>query len=315
MTERLDFTGKVAVITGSSRGWGFGIAQELAARGATIVVNGTTDASAEKAATQIRAAGGTCLAVGARVSESVDATKLIDATIDAFGRIDILVNNAGATQPGMLVDLTDQQWHEVVAIQLNAQFYTCRAAARHMIAAGRGGRIVNMTAGSGFSGMYGNSSHAASKSGGIAATVSWALELAGHGITVNGVAGQIDTDQARPYLDSLRDNLRKAGRPHDFTNRDFGFYPATEMAAIVVWLCSDRAAKVNGQFFHANGPELQMLKMGSVIRQLFNHDRWTPEGLDAMGIARIAEPAPLVDPLLSSNPVIEMGTPGIDYDA
>jgi NAD(P)-dependent dehydrogenase (short-subunit alcohol dehydrogenase family) len=146
----LGLDGKIAVVTGSARGWGRAIALEMAARGVKVVINGRNPATVEATCRAVRELGGIAVGCVADVGTREGPIAVIDAAIEAFGRIDILVNNAGFLDSAPLIDMTDDQWDGVLATQLSAQFRASREAARRMIAHGGGGRIINMVGGGGF---------------------------------------------------------------------------------------------------------------------------------------------------------------------
>ncbi|WP_114951577.1 SDR family NAD(P)-dependent oxidoreductase [Sphingosinicella terrae] len=297
---KLGLEGKVAVVTGSARGWGRGIAVEFGARGARVIVNGRQPETVALACGAVRAAGGEASPCVADVGTIEGAQAVVDAAISAFGDIDILVNNAGFLASAPLVEMTDDQWDSVLATQLSAQFRTSRAAARHMISAGHGGRIINMVGGGGFTGQFNNANHAASKGGGMGAVLTWAQELAPHGITVNGVVGIVETDLTRPLHDKVRAALKAAGKPHDISARDLGSYPPDEAASIVVWLASEPAGTVSGQFFEIQGPEIQLWRMATIERSFHQHPRWTPELIEEAGMARVATGPPRIEPSVAA---------------
>jgi NAD(P)-dependent dehydrogenase (short-subunit alcohol dehydrogenase family) len=225
---------------------------------------------------------------------------VIDAAIEAFGRIDILVNNAGFLDSAPLIDMTDDQWDGVLATQLSAQFRASREAARRMIAQGGGGRIINMVGGGGFTGQFNNANHAASKGGGMGAVLTWAQELAPHKITVNGVVGLVETDLTRPLHDKVRAALKAAGKRHEISARELGSYPPDESASIVVWLASEPAGVVSGQFFEIQGPQVQLWRMATIERSFHRHPKWTPEALEEAGLAQIASGPPRIEPSVAA---------------
>lgn len=297
----LGLSGKVAVVTGSARGWGRGIAMELAARGALVIINGRNRESVAATVEAIRAAGCTAEPCVADVGTTEGCDAVVDAGVKAFGQIDILVNNAGFLMSAPLWEMTDEQWDKVLGTQLTAQFRCSRAAARHMIAAGRGGRIVNMVGGGGFTGQFNNANHAASKGGGMGAVLTWAGELAPHNITVNGVVGIVETDLTRPLHDKVR-AARKAKGLADWniSARELGSYPADEAASIVVWLASELAGAVSGQFFEIQGPEIQLWRMATIERSFHRQPRWTPEAIEEAGVGRAAAGPPRIEPSVAA---------------
>ena len=181
--------GKIAVVTGASRGIGRAIAETLAAEGATVVVNYQSNAAAaEEVVSAITAAGGQALAVAADVSDTAAAEGLIKAAIDAFGHVDIVVNNAGTTRDTLLLSMKEEQWDAVLSTNLKSVFNVCKAVARPMLRRKQGGRIINISSVSGIVGQPGQTNYAASKAGIIGFSKSLAKELGSRGITVNVVA-------------------------------------------------------------------------------------------------------------------------------
>ena len=302
--DKLGLAGKVAVVTGSARGWGRGIALELAARGVKMIVNGTRRDTVERTCADIEARGGQAAAAVVDLASAEGPGRVVELAVETFGRIDILVNNAGILRPAPLVEMTDAQWDDVLAVQLTAQFRASRQAARHMIRQGTGGRIINMVGGGGFTGFFANANHCASKGGGMGAVLTWAQELAPHGITVNGVAGMVETELVRPLQDRIRAALKAAGKPHEISARELGSYPPEEAAAVVVWLASGDAARVTGQFFESRGPVVNLWKMASIEETWTRQPRWMPEDLVDAGVARIAEGPLRIEPTHAANAVV-----------
>ena len=240
--------GKIAVVTGASRGIGRAIAETLAAEGATVVVNYQSNAAAaEEVVAAITAAGGQALAVAADVSDTAAAEGLIKAAIDAFGHIDIVVNNAGTTRDTLLLSMKEEQWDVVMATNLKSVFNVCKAATRPMLRRKQGGRIINISSVSGIVGQPGQTNYAASKAGIIGFSKSLAKELGSRGITVNVVApGFVLTDLT-------------AGLPDELVQQTLSYIPlgrwgqAQEIAHAVAFLASDRAAYITGAVLQVDG--------------------------------------------------------------
>jgi NAD(P)-dependent dehydrogenase (short-subunit alcohol dehydrogenase family) len=180
--------GRVAVVTGGSRGIGKAISLELARYGATVVATYNSNlAAAQETAAQICAMGSECLLVQGDVAKKEDARRVIAAALEKFGKIDILVNNAGITRDRTMKKMTDEDWEAVISVNLNGTYY-CTAAAMPSMVEKKYGRIINIASIVGETGAFGQSNYASSKGGVIAFTKCLALELAKDGITANVVA-------------------------------------------------------------------------------------------------------------------------------
>lgn len=237
----LDLTGKVAVVTGSSRGIGRAIAILLARQGAKVVVNSARSAEAANGVVQeIRAAGGEATSVTADVSVQADAERLIKTAVDTYGHLDILVNNAGTTRDTLLMRMSEADWDAVIDLNLKGTFNCTKAAARPLLRA-KGGRIINVTSVAGLAGNAGQANYAASKAGLVGFTKSVAREFASRSITCNAVApGFVPTALTNVLTDDLKAKAIEA-IPLGRTGT------AEEIAAAVVFLASDEAAYVTGQ--------------------------------------------------------------------
>ncbi len=202
--------GAVAVVTGASRGLGRAIAEELANGGAKVVVNySRSKEPAEEVVSQISENGSEAIAVQADVSDAEQAQRLIDESIEQFGRIDILVNNAGINRDKTLKKLTIEDWDVVVQTDLNSAFYTVHAALPQMIEQ-ESGCIINMSSFIGEAGNVGQANYAAAKAGLLGFTKTAAQELARYGITVNALCpGFIETDMVADIPEEAKEKLLK----------------------------------------------------------------------------------------------------------
>lgn len=202
--------GAVAVVTGASRGLGRAIAEELANGGAKVVVNySRSKEPAEEVVSQISENGSEAIAVQADVSDAEQAQRLIDESIEQFGRIDILVNNAGINRDKTLKKLTIEDWDVVVQTDLNSAFYTVHAALPQMIEQ-ESGCIINMSSFIGEAGNVGQANYAAAKAGLLGFTKTAAQELARYGITVNAICpGFIETDMVADIPEEAKEKLLK----------------------------------------------------------------------------------------------------------
>jgi 3-oxoacyl-[acyl-carrier protein] reductase len=241
----MDLSGRVAVVTGASRGIGRGIAVMLAARGAHVVAAARND-NARAVADEIVAAGGQAEAASIDVTAAGAPEALVASTVERHGRIDILVNNAGIARDQLMLRMKREDWDAVIATNLTAAFALTQAALKPMIKQRRG-RVVCIGSVVGQSGNAGQANYAASKAGLIGFAKAVALEVASRGITVNVVApGLIETDMTRAITESAREEwaskipLRRLGTPDD-------------IAAAVCFLASDEASYITGHVLAVNG--------------------------------------------------------------
>lgn len=239
--------GKIAVVTGASRGIGKAIAKKLAALGATVIIN--YNGSAEKAEAvrqEILTEGGRAEAIQCDVSDFAACEAFFKDVISRFGRIDILINNAGITKDGLLLRMSEDDFSKVLDVNLKGAFNCIRFSARQMMKQ-RYGRIVNMASVVGIAGNAGQVNYAASKAGVIGLTKSAAKELASRGITINAIApGMIETDMTKDLTDKVKDEMAK-----QIPLRRFG--QVEDVAEAAAFLVSDSAAYITGQVLHVDG--------------------------------------------------------------
>jgi len=236
---------RVAIVTGSTRGIGRGIAQLMAREGALVVVNGRSTAAVERVAGEIREAGGRAIGVAADVSAAAEIAALVEHTLDRFGRIDVLLNNAGIYEIVPTLELSEAAWDRMLAVDLKGPFLCSQAVLPHMIRQ-RSGRIINIASDGGKRGGSVTAAHyCAAKAGLISLTKSLAREFAGYGITVNAVSpGLIRSDMGEAALrgvdrNHLRIPLGRIGEPED-------------VAWAVVYLASAEAAYITGEILDVN---------------------------------------------------------------
>jgi 3-oxoacyl-[acyl-carrier protein] reductase len=242
-----NLNGKVALVTGASRGIGRACAIKLASLGAKVVVNyNKNQAAADEVVAAIKSSGGEAVAVPGDVSQFAAAQSIIKATIDTFGRLDILVNNAGTTRDTLLAIMKEEEFDSVIQNNLKSVFNMSKAALRQMMRQ-KYGRIVNMASVAGIVGNPGQTNYSASKAGIIGFTKAMAKEYGGKNIAVNAVApGYIPTDLTNVLPQEIKDGIVKLtalGR----------MGTVEEIANVVAFLASDEASYITGQVIAVDG--------------------------------------------------------------
>ena len=237
----------VAIVTGSSRGIGYHIAEALASLGVNLVITARKQSVCDEVASKLaKAYEVDCIGIQADVSQEDQAKAVVKGAIDRFGAVDILVNNAGITKDNILLRLSDKDWNDVIHTNLNSVFYFSKAVLRPMMKKRRG-RIINITSVVGMMGNNGQANYAASKAGVIGFTKSLAKEYAIKGITCNAVApGFIQTDMIESLPDDYIDNIISR-----IPQKRFG--KAEDVANLVTFLASDLADYITGQVISVDG--------------------------------------------------------------
>ncbi len=243
---RLD--GQIAIVTGASKGLGWGIARALANAGATVALTARTTSALEQLAAEIRAEGGTALPLALDVTDIAQINAVVGEVVAHFGRLDIMVNNAGLGAEHDALDVTEADWDALVDVNLKGLFFCCQAAARVMLPRGYG-RIVNMSSQLGAVGLPGSAVYCASKGGVNQLTRALALEWSARGVTVNAVAptfiytpGTAERLDDPDYLAGVLAKLPigKVGTIND-------------VAAAIIYLASPAAGMVTGHILHVDG--------------------------------------------------------------
>jgi 3-oxoacyl-[acyl-carrier protein] reductase len=239
--------GKVAIVTGGSRGIGAEVGARLAEDGAAVVVSGRDGERLQHTVREWETQGRAVLGVVADAASREDCERLVSTTKQHFGRIDVLVNNAGMTHDQLLVRMTDEDWDRVMEVNLRSAFLMTRAVSKALVRQKSGGRVINITSTAGAMGNAGQANYSAAKAGLIGFTKATARELAHWSILVNAVApGLIETDMTKDLSANAREALlaqvplKRSGT-------------AREVAEMVRFLAGDGATYITGQVFHVNG--------------------------------------------------------------
>ncbi len=277
----MSLDGKVAIVTGAGRGLGLAYAQELARRGASVVVNDVDAAATAEAVAAIQASGGQAVAMVAPVGPTETAQHLVSTAVDSFGRLDILVTNAGVLRDTVLWKMTDEDFDTVINVHLRGTFTTVRETVRHLRAAGEGGRIICIGSPTGQRGTFGQTNYAAAKAGIVGMVRTWALELKRAGITANTVVPVAATAMTAtvPYF-AAAVRADENGEPMPaFFRHELGFGTADDVAGLIAFLGSDAAAGITGQVIGIGGDRLQLWTHPEAAVTAYHEGGWSYDAL------------------------------------
>jgi len=284
MANYLD--GKVAIVTGSGRGIGAGVAKALAGEGAKVIVNdigaaldgeGLSNTPAEQVVDEIKSSGGEAVPNYTDISTMEGGESVVQSAVDTYGQLDIVVTVAGILRDRMIFNMTEEEWDDVVRVHLKGTFTVCKHAAI-LYRQQRSGRIVTFASESGLFGNTGQANYAAAKSGIAGFTKVAAKDLGRYGVTANSICPRANTRMTQSVPDAAR-QLR-ADRPQDReeTPQELAMHPE-DIGPFVAYLSSDQAASINGQTFLVYDGVITKLSLPRRIRTIFKQGRWTTEEL------------------------------------
>ena len=284
MANYLD--GKVAIVTGSGRGIGAGVAKALANEGAKVIVNaigaaldgeGLSNTPAEQVVDEIKSSGGEAVPNYTDISTMEGGESVVQTAVDTYGQLDIVVTVAGILRDRMIFNMTEEEWDDVVRVHLKGTFTVCIHAAI-LYRQQRSGRIVTFASESGLFGNTGQGNYAAAKSGIAGFTKVAAKDLGRYGVTANSICPRANTRMTQSVPDAAR-QLR-ADRPQDReeTPQELAMHPE-DIGPFVAYLSSDQAASINGQTFLVYDGVITKLSLPRRVRTIFKQGRWTTEEL------------------------------------
>jgi 3-oxoacyl-[acyl-carrier protein] reductase len=270
-----ELDGRRIVVTGSTRGLGKAFALALAAEGAHLIVNGTNAGLVDELVAEIGGGGGTAVGVTGSVADDDVAKSLVTACCDLYGGIDAVVNNAGIVRDRTLMNMTPEEFDEVIAVNLRGTWSVSRHAALAM--KDTGGHLLQVVSGSGWLGSVGQTNYAASKAGVLGMLAAWDTELKRYGIRVNALWPVADTDMTQVVITNSAKRAAAAGQdaPAPMT---LGFGAPEAVAPVVVYLCSPRADHIRSQIIGFNGSRLGLWQHLQE-RWVRHQDGWTVDQL------------------------------------
>jgi 3-oxoacyl-[acyl-carrier protein] reductase len=282
--------GKRVIVTGASRGLGRGVAEACAEAGADLVINARDEEALAATAARVAELGARCETVAGSVADYAVCERLVGRCVEAFGGVDCLFNNAGITRDRSLGKMTEEEFDDVIAVNLRGA-WACGKLAAAAMREGGGGSIVNVVSATAFSGQVGQTNYGAAKGGVAGMTRTWTRELARHGIRVNAIWPIAETDMTSGLIETM---LAAEGAPADAGALGFGT-PAA-IAPLVIYLASDAAADVNGQIITFNGSKLALWSHPAEVITV-HRDGWTAAELaDAFAAGPAARLQTLYDP-------------------
>ena len=300
---------KVAIITGSGRGIGRGVAMLMAEEGAKVVVvdpgvnvdgSGADQSVAEQVASEITAAGGTAVACAESVTEMAGGERIIQTAIDNFGKLDIVVTCAGILRDRMVFNMTEQEWDDVIAVHLKGTFTVVKHACI-LFRQQRSGRIITFTSESGLFGNSGQANYGAAKSGIAGFTKVVARDMGRYGVTANAIAPRANTRMIGDIPDSAAEIRARSGLTPLAEGENLRELDPNNVAPFVCYLASDYAANINAQTFLVYGNAVSLVSQPRPSNAIYNPEgHWSLDDLAPLArevlTAGISNPAPTLPP-------------------
>ncbi len=282
--SEMELSGRVAVVTGSGRGLGRAYAVALAKNGASVLINDVNAAAAADTVQEIVSHGGTATSLVSTIGDTDSAQSLVDAAVEAYGRLDVMVTNAGILRDKVLWKMSDDDFDSVIKVHLRGTFTCARAAAIQMRKQGPGGRLILISSPAGQRGNFGQTNYAAAKAGIVAFAKTWALELAKSGIAVNAVVPVAATEMTKtiPVFAPFIEESERTGAPlPEWMRKGEGLGTVEDVTGLIVFLASQASSAITGQAIGIGGDRLSIWSHPEELTSQYSDGGWKVEQIEA----------------------------------